>query len=133
MASFLNASNGIVVYVTTDGGTTWTPRTGFSTITWAALTSLNCAGRKCLGLAKLSFGWRVERTNNFGKTWKKVTSLRGSILTLACASLATVRRGRHDGLVRAVAGHVDVGIAQGGQAAVRAVTDCRRRVRIEDL
>jgi len=88
MASFLNASNGIVVYVTTDGGTTWTPRTGFSTITWAALTSLNCAGRTCLGLAKLSFGWRVERTNNFGKTWKKVTSLRGSILTLACASLA---------------------------------------------
>jgi hypothetical protein len=87
MASFLNASNGIEVYVTNDGGATWTLRTGFSTITWAALTSLNCAGRKCLGLAKLSTGWRVVRTDNFGHTWSKVASLRSSILTLACTSL----------------------------------------------
>jgi hypothetical protein len=87
IASFLNASNGIVVYVTTDGGTTWTTRTGFSTVTWTALTSLNCVGSKCVGLAKLSTGWRIVRTDNFGKKWSKVASLRNSILTLACASL----------------------------------------------
>ncbi len=87
MASFLNASNGIEVYVTLDGGVTWTLRTGLSTITWAALTSLHCAGRTCLGLAKLSTGWRVVRTKNFGKTWAKVASLRSSFLTLACTSL----------------------------------------------
>jgi photosystem II stability/assembly factor-like uncharacterized protein len=87
IASFLNASNGIEVYVTNDGGATWTLRTALSTITWAALTSLNCAGRKCLGLAKLSTGWRVVRTDNFGHSWSKVTSLRSSILTLACTSL----------------------------------------------
>ena len=87
IASFLNASNGIVVDVTTDGGTTWTTRTGLSTVTWAALTSLNCVGSKCVGLAKLSTGWRIVRTNNFAKTWSKVASLRTSILTLACTSL----------------------------------------------
>jgi hypothetical protein len=87
MASFLNASNGIEVYVSGDGGATWTPRTTFSTVTWAALTSLTCAGRKCLGLAKLSTGWRIVRTNNFGRSWSKVASLHGSILTLACTSL----------------------------------------------
>jgi len=87
IASFLNASNGIVVYVTTDGGTTWTTRAGFSTVSWAALTSLNCVGSKCVGLAKLSTGWRIVRTDNFGKSWSKVAALRTSILTLACASL----------------------------------------------
>jgi hypothetical protein len=87
IVSFLHASNGIVVYVTADGGTTWTPRTGFSTATWGALTSLNCVGSKCEGLAKLPSGWRIVRTDNFGKTWKKVASLSTSILSLACASL----------------------------------------------
>ena len=87
IASFLNASNGIVVYVTADGGTTWTARTGLSTVTWSALTSLNCARTECVGLAKLSFGWRIMRTLNLGKKWSKVASLRGSILTLACTTL----------------------------------------------
>jgi hypothetical protein len=86
MVSFLNASNGIVVYVTTDGGTTWTVRTGFSTITWSVLTSLNCFAAHCIGLANLSTGWRIVRTDNLGKTWSKVASLRSSILTLACSS-----------------------------------------------
>jgi hypothetical protein len=88
MVSFLNASNGIEVYVTTDGGTTWSVRTGFSTVTWSALTSLNCFGKNCVGLANLSTGWRVVRTANFGKSWSKVASLRSSILTLACSSVA---------------------------------------------
>jgi len=87
MASFLNASNGIEVYVTNDGGATWTLRPSFSTVTWAALTSLHCAGRSCLGLARLSTGWRVVRTVNFGHSWSKVATLRSSILTLACTSL----------------------------------------------
>jgi hypothetical protein len=87
IASFLNASNGIIVYVTTDGGTTWTPRSGLPTLTWSALTSLNCTGTKCVGLAKLSTGWRIVRTDNFGEKWKKVASLPSSILTLACGSL----------------------------------------------
>jgi hypothetical protein len=87
IASFLNASNGIEVYVSSDGGATWTPRTTFSTVTWAALTSLNCSKMKCLGLAKLSTGWRIVRTDNFGRSWKKVASLHGDDLTLACTSL----------------------------------------------
>lgn len=87
MASFLNMSNGIAVYVTSDGGATWTPKTGFSTVTWSALTSLTCVGRGCLGLAKLSTGWRIVRTKNFGKSWSKVDSLPSSIVTLACTSL----------------------------------------------
>jgi hypothetical protein len=89
IASLLNSSNGIDVYVTSDGGATWSVRTGFSTITWAALTSLNCDGRTCIGLAKLSSGWRIERTANFGKTWTKVASLPNSAYALACTRLAT--------------------------------------------
>lgn len=88
MASFLNASNGIEVYVTTDGGSTWTIRTGDSTIAWSSLTSLNCFGTRCLGLADLHTGWRIERTNNFGRTWKRVARLPSSIVDLACSSLA---------------------------------------------
>lgn len=87
MVSFLNASNGIAIYVSSDGGATWAPRTTLSTVTWATLTSLTCAGRKCLGLAKLSTGWRIVRTNNFGKSWSKVDSLSSSTPTLACATL----------------------------------------------
>src|ERR1022692_1491625 len=44
-----------------------------------------------------------------------------------------MRRGRHDELVRAVAGHADVRYAQGGETHLRAHTNCRRCVRIEDL
>ncbi len=87
LASFANASNGIDVYVTTDGGATWTSRSDVPTVTWAALTSLDCVGRACVGLAKLSFGWRVERTDNLGKSWKKVAPVRGPIVTLACTTL----------------------------------------------
>jgi hypothetical protein len=87
IASFLNASNGIEVYASTDGGATWNLRTGVSTVTWSTLTSLNCTGKKCLGLADLHTGWRIERTNNFGRSWKKVASLPSSILDLACTSL----------------------------------------------
>jgi len=87
IASFLNASNGVAVYVTGDGGATWTPRATFSTLPWSALTSLTCAGRKCLGMAKLPTGWRIVRTKNFGMSWSKVDSLPGSNLTMACTSL----------------------------------------------
>jgi hypothetical protein len=86
MASFLNSSNGIAVYVTNDGGVTWAPRVTFTTSPWISLTSLHCVGRKCLGLAKLSSGWRVVRTTNFGHSWKKVSSLPSSVPTLACAA-----------------------------------------------
>ena len=87
IASFLNASNGIEVYVTRDGGSTWTLRTGSSTITWSALTSLHCVAKQCLGLATLFTGWRIERTENFGRSWKKVASLPSSILSLSCTTL----------------------------------------------
>jgi hypothetical protein len=87
MTAFQDSSNGVALYVTPDGGATWMERTGVSTVTWSVLTSLNCSGQKCLGLAKLFTGWRIVRTKNFGKTWSKVSSLRGSILTLACTSL----------------------------------------------
>jgi BNR/Asp-box repeat protein len=87
MASFESSSNGIAVYVTNDGGQTWTPRADTSTVSWAALTSLDCAGRTCVGLAKLSFGWRVERSDNLGKTWKKVAPVRGPVVTMACTTL----------------------------------------------
>ena len=87
IASFLNASNGVALYVTSDGGATWTAKFSFSTLPWVALTSLTCAGRKCLALAKLPTGWRIVRTKNFGESWKKVDSLTGSVLSLACASL----------------------------------------------
>jgi hypothetical protein len=56
-------------------------------VTWSSLTSLNCSETKCLGLAKLATGWRIVRTDNFGKSWSKVASLRSSILSLACTSL----------------------------------------------
>jgi photosystem II stability/assembly factor-like uncharacterized protein len=87
MASFGNSSNGIDVDVTNDGGQTWTLRTDSSTVTWAALTSLDCVGRSCVGLAKISFGWRVMRTDNLGKSWKKVAPVQGPIVSLACTSL----------------------------------------------
>ena len=87
VASFTNSSNGINVYVTLDGGQTWIARSDVSTVTWAALTSLECVARTCVGLAKLSFGWRIERTENLGKTWKKVAPVRGPIVMLACTTL----------------------------------------------
>jgi len=87
IAGFQNSSHAIAVYVTDDGGTTWAPRNGASTVTWSILTSLKCTGQKCVGLAELSSGWRIVRTNDFGKKWSKVASLRGSNLTLACTSL----------------------------------------------
>jgi hypothetical protein len=87
IAGFQNSSHGVAVYVTDDGGTTWTPRTSASTITWSTLTSLKCTAQKCVGLAELFSGWRIVRTNNFGKKWSKVASLRGSNLTLACTAL----------------------------------------------
>lgn len=87
LASFWNASNGIEVYVSSDGGATWAPRTGFSTTTWTALKSLTCVGRRCLGLTKLSGGWRIVRTDNFGRSWSKVESMTSTVLTLACTTL----------------------------------------------
>jgi hypothetical protein len=87
IASFLNASSGIVIYVTTDGGTSWVERSSVPTVTWSSLTSLNCSGTKCVGLADLATGWRIVRTDNFGKSWSKEASLPSSILTLACTSL----------------------------------------------
>jgi hypothetical protein len=87
IASFLNASNGIEIYVTDDGGATWSLQSGVATVTWSALTSLNCVGKKCLALANLHTGWRIERTNNFGRSWKKVASLPSSVLNLACTTL----------------------------------------------
>jgi BNR/Asp-box repeat len=87
IVGFQSSSNGVAVYVTHDGGATWTLRTGASTVTWSVLTSLNCFGQKCFALAKLFTGWRIVRTNNFGKKWSKVASIKGAILTLACTSL----------------------------------------------
>jgi hypothetical protein len=87
MASILDSSNGVAIYVSRDGGATWTPRTGFSTVTWSTLTSLSCYAKACLGLANLSTGWRIVRTNDFGKKWSKVSSPHGANLTLACTSL----------------------------------------------
>jgi hypothetical protein len=87
LASILDSSNGVAVYVSDDGGATWTPRTGFSTVTWSSLTSVTCSRQKCVGLANLNTGWRIVRTNDFGKKWSKVASLKGSILSLACTSL----------------------------------------------
>jgi hypothetical protein len=87
IAGFQNPSNGILVAVTDDGTTPWTTLTNTSTLTWGTLASLNCAGRECVGLAKLFTGWRIVRTDNFGRTWKKVAGLSISTPTLACASL----------------------------------------------
>jgi hypothetical protein len=87
-ASFVNPSNGILIAASLDGDTPWQTVANSSTLTWAALTSLNCAGRKCLGLAKLSTGWKIVRTKNFGTSWSKVSSLSGSILSFACATLS---------------------------------------------
>ena len=87
MAILSNGSDGVEVYVTSDGGATWAPRTGFATVSWATLTSLTCVGRKCLGVANLSTGWRIVRTDNFGRSWSKVDSLSSTDPTLACTTL----------------------------------------------
>ena len=87
IASFVNSSNGILVAASLDGDTPWETLASPSTLTWAALTSLKCAGRTCLGLAKLSTGWKIVRTHNFGTSWSKVSSLSSSILSFACTSL----------------------------------------------
>jgi hypothetical protein len=86
IASFLSASKGVEVFVSSDGGTLWSERPP-TPDTWSVLTSLNCSGRKCVGLAKQFTGWRIVRTDNFGKSWSKVASLVGAISSLACTSL----------------------------------------------
>lgn len=86
MASFLSASHGIEVFVSTDGGTLWNERPP-TPDTWSVLTSLNCSGKKCVGLTKRFTGWQIVRTDNFGTSWSRVSSLVGSISTFACTSL----------------------------------------------
>jgi hypothetical protein len=86
MASFLSASKGIELFVSSNGGTLWSERPP-TPDTWSVLTSLSCSGKKCVGLAKRFTGWQIVRTDNFGKSWSKVAPLVGAISTFACTTL----------------------------------------------
>ncbi len=74
------------LYVTRDGGTTWTKRVTPSP--WTALTSLSCTKLRCVALASTSATSKLVRSNNLGTSWTSV-SLKEQANALACTSTTT--------------------------------------------
>ena len=76
------------LYVTRDGGTTWTKRVTPSP--WTALTSLSCTRLRCVALASTntSATSKLVRSNNLGKSWTSV-SLHERASALACTPTTT--------------------------------------------
>jgi hypothetical protein len=77
----LSASHAFSLYVTTDGGATWTDSTTPSA--WTTLTSLSCLGDRCEGLASTSSASLLVRSKTFARTWKS-TKLAQPTAGLAC-------------------------------------------------
>jgi hypothetical protein len=77
----LSASHVFSLYVTTDGGTTWSASPTPSA--WTTLTSLSCAGERCVGLASTSSSSLLVRSKTFTRTWKSA-KLAQPTAALAC-------------------------------------------------
>jgi hypothetical protein len=79
----LSVSHEFSLYVTTDGGATWTVRT--TPLSWTTLASLSCVGQRCVGLASTNGSSLLVRSKTFTRTWKSVKLAQPSS-ALACFS-----------------------------------------------
>lgn len=77
----ITASHHFALYVTVDGGATWSERVTPSS--WTTLTSLTCEARRCEGLATTNHASLLVRTTTFADKWKS-TELTHSASALAC-------------------------------------------------
>ncbi len=76
----------VELYVTRDGGLTWTRRT--TPNSWTSLTSMTCQQRSCVALASVGTSSLVVRSTNFTRTWTSV-SLRQRANAMACSTLTS--------------------------------------------
>jgi hypothetical protein len=86
VVSALSQSHQVSLYVTRDGGTTWTQRV--TPATWTTLTSLSCAKLRCVALANTAGASKLARSKNLGKSWTSV-SLKQQANSLACTTLTS--------------------------------------------
>jgi hypothetical protein len=71
------------LYVTNDGGTSWS--TEATPSTWTTLTSLTCQLRRCVALATTKSATQLVRSTTFATTWK-VATLAHSASSVACTT-----------------------------------------------
>jgi hypothetical protein len=79
----LSASQVFSLFVTSNGGATWTQSTTPSA--WTTLTSLSCVADQCVGLASTSSSSLLVRSKTFTRTWKSV-KLAQPASALACSA-----------------------------------------------
>jgi len=89
-------------------------------VTWSALTSLNCARTECVGLAKLSFGWR-SCVRSLGKEVVEGRFAARFDLDPRLHDTRAMRGRGHDGFVLALVGRRDVRIGLAGETQIRPV------------
>jgi hypothetical protein len=88
----LSPSHVLSLYVTEDGGNTWTQRATPST--WTGFTSLSCVARDCVALVNENDTSTLVRSTTFTRTWKSVT-LGQQANALACTSTECYVVGEH--------------------------------------
>ena len=76
-----------ILYVTADGGVTWSARA--TPTAWTTLTSLTCEGSRCVALASTATSSKLVRTKNFALTWSVRTLAHGAN-ALACTTTACI-------------------------------------------
>jgi hypothetical protein len=72
------------LYVSNDGGSTWSLETTPST--WTTLTSLTCQLRRCVALATTAHTSQLVRSTTFARTWKVVVTLTHPASSVACTT-----------------------------------------------
>ena len=93
MVSALSGAATLDLEVTRDAGLTWIPR--LTPPSWLTLTSLHCAHRTCVGIAKTARSSLVARTSSFGRRWG-ATALPVGANALACTTIAKCVIGGQD-------------------------------------
>jgi hypothetical protein len=115
LASVASSDSSTQVLVTRDG-VTWTPRA--IPATWRVVTSITCAGRRCVALVARRTDVRVAYSSNLGRSWSSVgaprtvnalactTSLRCALVGATPTRQALVARWRHGSVSAAVTRYV---------------------------
>lgn len=85
MVSATTAQRHVNLYVTSDGGLTWSQRTAPGS--WTSLSSITCQLRHCIALARAGTTSVVVRSHDFATTWSSV-SLPQQANALACSTLS---------------------------------------------
>ncbi|HVA53555.1 MAG TPA: hypothetical protein VNF05_08570 [Acidimicrobiales bacterium] len=86
VVSALSPRHQVTLYVTGDGGATWTQRA--TPPTWTSLTSLSCVNLRCVALANTIGTSKLLRSTNLGKSWTSVR-LKQQANALACTTMTS--------------------------------------------